>query len=429
MSTKVLLKKSSVPAKVPTSADLSYGEVALNYADGKLYYKDSTNAIKHFSATPQLSINDLTDVDTSSTIPTVGQVLKWNGTNWVPGDDATVGGGGTDADTLDGFDSSYFLNYNNLSNKPTIFSGDYNDLTNTPSIPSLISDLTNDVGFITSAALTGYATETYVNTAVSNIIDGAPALLDTLNELAAALGDDSNFVTTINNQLSLKANTADLASVASSGSYDDLLNKPTIFSGDYNDLTNKPTTVSSFTNDANYVNAVQLETKQNTLVSSTNIKTINGQSLLGSGNITITGGTGDGLYTNSVTLSTTSSNQEVDSFDITQYRTVKYLIQIISGGEVESVEINLMHTDVGVLISQYNRMTSGTELGAFSAGIDTSNAYLRFSPVNPDTTIDLTRISIIARTLNPLLLLNDLETQTLTTIDLETDSYPTTDLN
>jgi len=43
----------------------------------------------------------------------------------------------------------------------------------------------------------GYATQTYVNTAVSNLVDAAPGTLDTLNELAAALGDDPNFATTI----------------------------------------------------------------------------------------------------------------------------------------------------------------------------------------------------------------------------------------
>ena len=67
------------------------------------------------------SINLLADVDTTTTPPVVGQVLKWNGTNWVPAADATVGGAGTDADTLDGLDSSYFLNFSNLSNKPNIF--------------------------------------------------------------------------------------------------------------------------------------------------------------------------------------------------------------------------------------------------------------------------------------------------------------------
>jgi hypothetical protein len=41
------------------------------------------------------------------------------------------------------------------------------------------------------------ATKAYVDTAVSNLIDTAPELLDTLNELAAAIGDDENFVTTV----------------------------------------------------------------------------------------------------------------------------------------------------------------------------------------------------------------------------------------
>ena len=36
-------------------------------------------------------------------------------------------------------------------------------------------------------------------TAISNLVDGAPALLDTLNEIAAAIGDDDDFITTITN--------------------------------------------------------------------------------------------------------------------------------------------------------------------------------------------------------------------------------------
>ncbi|MDB2699804.1 hypothetical protein N9Y51_04125, partial [Alphaproteobacteria bacterium] len=51
-----------------------------------------------------------------------------------------------------------------------------------------------------------YATETYVDTAVSNLVDSAPAALDTLNELASALGDDANFSTTVTNSLAGKAN-------------------------------------------------------------------------------------------------------------------------------------------------------------------------------------------------------------------------------
>jgi len=56
------------------------------------------------------------------------------------------------------------------------------------------------------------ATQTYVNTAISNLVDSAPGLLDTLNEIAAALGDDANFATTITNALATKLNISDAAS-------------------------------------------------------------------------------------------------------------------------------------------------------------------------------------------------------------------------
>jgi hypothetical protein len=56
------------------------------------------------------------------------------------------------------------------------------------------------------------ADRAYVNTAISNLIDGAPALLDTLNEIAAAIGDDANFVTTITNALATKLNITTAAS-------------------------------------------------------------------------------------------------------------------------------------------------------------------------------------------------------------------------
>ena len=42
----------------------------------------------------------------------------------------------------------------------------------------------------------GYATTGYVSTQINNLVAGAPGLLDTLDELAAALGDDANFATT-----------------------------------------------------------------------------------------------------------------------------------------------------------------------------------------------------------------------------------------
>lgn len=69
-----------------------------------------------------------------------------------------------------------------------------------------------------AAELANYDLSTTVDskilTAINNLIDGAGTALDTLNELADALGNDPNFATTITNALALKANTADLGDLA-----------------------------------------------------------------------------------------------------------------------------------------------------------------------------------------------------------------------
>ena len=49
------------------------------------------------------------------------------------------------------------------------------------------------------------ANKSYVDTQVTALVDSAPATLNTLNELAAALNDDANFATTVTNSLAAKA--------------------------------------------------------------------------------------------------------------------------------------------------------------------------------------------------------------------------------
>ena len=82
--------------------------------------------------------------------------------------------------------------------------------------------------YVTSTDLNGYATEDYVTAAVANVVNSAPEALDTLNELATALNNDSNFATTITNALANKVNASDLATVATTGDYNDLHNKPSV---------------------------------------------------------------------------------------------------------------------------------------------------------------------------------------------------------
>jgi hypothetical protein len=58
--------------------------------------------------------------------------------------------------------------------------------------------------YLTSSSLTSYATQTYVNNAVAALVDSAPGALDTLRELATALGNDASFSTTVTNSIAAK---------------------------------------------------------------------------------------------------------------------------------------------------------------------------------------------------------------------------------
>ena len=83
-------------------------------------------------------------------------------------------------------------------------------------VANLLSDVasTTDLGTFTGATIannqsikaaiqaleTALEAETTARgTAINNLVDGAPGILDTLNEIAAAIGDDGNFVTTVTN--------------------------------------------------------------------------------------------------------------------------------------------------------------------------------------------------------------------------------------
>ena len=73
--------------------------------------------------------------------------------------------------------------------------------TGTPTLPTGTIATTQTAGNSSTAV----ATTAFVGTAVANLVDSAPATLNTLDELAAALGDDANFATTTATAIGLKA--------------------------------------------------------------------------------------------------------------------------------------------------------------------------------------------------------------------------------
>ena len=63
----------------------------------------------------------------------------------------------------------------------------------------------------TPSANADAATKLYVDTSIADIANSAPTTLNTLNELAAALGDDANFSTTVTNSIASKLTSANVA--------------------------------------------------------------------------------------------------------------------------------------------------------------------------------------------------------------------------
>jgi hypothetical protein len=67
--------------------------------------------------------------------------------------------------------------------------------------------LINDASATTTNVWSAYKTSSEIGVAVSNLVDSAPALLDTLNELAAAIADNPNYATDMATSLAAKQNT------------------------------------------------------------------------------------------------------------------------------------------------------------------------------------------------------------------------------
>lgn len=234
-----------------------------------------------------------------------------------------------------------------------VVAGDHklSEKANSIDIPTHTSQLINN---------SGYITRTVVDQAITELVDGAPETLNTLNELASALKDNSDVVDVLNQSISSKqdtiadlesiregaelgktalqevpegyAKTEDIPSVEGLASEQWVNNKNFVQRTDllnlsFNDIQGSPITEDEsgelnfvdessnvglkVNNEGIYVKDViagehVLSQKQNALVDGETIKTINGQSILGEGNIEIgIGGSGkiyEGSISNNITL-------------------------------------------------------------------------------------------------------------------------------
>ena len=182
------------------------------------------------------------------------------------------------------------------------FSGDYEDLNNKPTIPSKITDLTNDSNFIEKSSTNGLVkNDGTIDTTNYSTFDGNYNSLTNKPTIPSKTSDLTNDGDGTNPFLTQHQSLANYVQKSSTSGL--LKNDGSV------DTTQYLSSLPSHNHDDRYYTESEVDTalsgKQATLVSGTNIKTINNTSLLGSGNISIQGG---GSVTVDSALSTTSEN-------------------------------------------------------------------------------------------------------------------------
>lgn len=209
----------TVASGLRSHAEGSYTLASSQYqhVEGKFNVEDTANKYAHIVGN-----------GTSKTARKNAYTLDWSGNAWFAG---KVTQEGTPTDNKD------------LVNKKYV-----DDVKASIVVPTKISELTNDSNFLTEhQSLTGLATETYVNDKVAGIVNSAPETLDTLQELATALGNDANFATTVSTQIGKKVDKADGMSLTHNDLTNELkANYDAAYTysqakHSYNDLTDLPT--------------------------------------------------------------------------------------------------------------------------------------------------------------------------------------------
>ena len=204
------------------------------------------------------------------------------------------------------------------------------------------------------------ANKSYVDDAIDNLIDGAPGLLDTLNEIAAAINDDANYFTTVANAIAAKQNTL------TAGSNIDITNDVISVTGlDTDDVSEGS---NLYFTDTRARDAVDGTDRSFTSVA---INSVAKEIAATTGNI--------------VTAAATTAY----SWAKASYRSGKFLVKIKNGSHTEVSEVLVtLDTSDNVYLTEYGMSsTSGTSLGTITADVNGSDVRIRVTPANNNSEV------------------------------------------
>lgn len=194
-------RRASGAAGAPTS--LANAELAFNEVDNTLYYGKGTGG-EGGAATSVEAIGGVGAFVALTGTQTVAGDKTFSGTISVPtptsaSHAATKAYVDSASPTLTG-GSGISISGSTISADATIARLANPTLTGVPAAPTATS----------GTSTTQIATTAFVRAEIAALVDSAPETLDTLNELAAALGDDPNFAATVTAELATKLGVNDL---------------------------------------------------------------------------------------------------------------------------------------------------------------------------------------------------------------------------
>ena len=221
----IVTKNSSTASAVPTTSDLVQGELAVNVTDKRIFTENASTQIVELGTNPS-SITTATATVTGTltangTFASSNAVITGGSINSTPigaTTPSTVRGSTVTATTgfVGGLTGNVTGNLtgnvtgNVTGNLTGNVTGNVTASSGTTTLNDLVvngtADFTNTklTNITTPTVGTDAANKSYVDDTVAAVIDSAPAALDTLNELAAALGDDANFAGTVTTALATK---------------------------------------------------------------------------------------------------------------------------------------------------------------------------------------------------------------------------------
>lgn len=210
-----------------------------------------------------------------------------------------------------------------------------------------------------SVDTTTIASQTYVDNAITNLVDGAPGLLDTLNELAAAINDDENFFTTVANGLNGKQNTLTAGSNISIVS--DTISVTGLDTDDVSEGSNL------YFTDARARGAVDGTDRSFTSVA---INDVAKQIAATTGNI--------------ATAAATTAYAWLKA----DYRSAKLTIKAKNGSHTHVSEVIVtLDTSDNIAINEYAITTSNGSLMDITADINSNDVRIRVTPANNNTEV------------------------------------------